>query len=60
MNYLSNILKNKTNCDEQLKIIKDREDYITKQTDIFLLIWNQLLIKMKRKPRDKKSTIEKK
>ena len=24
----------KTNCDEQLKIIKDREDYITKQTDI--------------------------
>ena len=24
----------KNNCDGQLKIIKDREDYITKQTDI--------------------------
>lgn len=33
-NYLSDVLAIKTNCDEQLKIIKDREDYITKQTDI--------------------------
>jgi hypothetical protein len=33
-NYFSDVLAIKTNCDEQLKIIKDREDYITKQTDI--------------------------
>ena len=32
--YMSQIQEIKFNCDEQLKIIKDREDYITKQTDI--------------------------
>ena len=32
--YFDEIKDIKTNCDEQLKIIKDREDYITKQTDI--------------------------
>jgi hypothetical protein len=32
--YLGEIKEIKENCDEQLKIIKDREDYITKQTDI--------------------------
>ena len=32
--YLEEIKDVKVNCDEQLKIIKDREDYITKQTDI--------------------------
>ena len=32
--YLNEIQEVKNNCDEQLKIIKDREDYITKQTDI--------------------------
>ena len=32
--YMSQIHEIKFNCDEQLKIIKDREDYITKQTDI--------------------------
>ena len=32
--YLNEIQELKINCDEQLKIIKDREDYITKQTDI--------------------------
>ena len=33
-NNLNNIKEIKGNSDEQLKIIKDREDYITKQTDI--------------------------
>ena len=33
-NYYGKIKEMKDNCDEQLKIIKDREDYITKQTDI--------------------------
>ena len=32
--YLNEMEEVKVNCDEQLKIIKDREDYITKQTDI--------------------------
>ena len=32
--YIDEIQETKINCDEQLKIIKDREDYITKQTDI--------------------------
>ena len=32
--YMTEIKELKGNCDEQLKIIKDREDYITKQTDI--------------------------
>ena len=32
--YLNEIQEVKNNRDEQLKIIKDREDYITKQTDI--------------------------
>ena len=32
--YMNEIQEIKVNCDEQLKIIKDREDYITKQTDI--------------------------
>ena len=32
--YMNEIKEEKVNCDEQLKIIKDREDYITKQTDI--------------------------
>ena len=32
--YLKEMQDVKMNCDEQLKIIKDREDYITKQTDI--------------------------
>ena len=32
--YFDEIKDIKINCDEQLKIIKDREDYITKQTDI--------------------------
>ena len=32
--YHQEIKNIKENCDEQLKIIKDREDYITKQTDI--------------------------
>ena len=32
--YFDEIKDIKNNCDEQLKIIKDREDYITKQTDI--------------------------
>ena len=32
--YMSQIQEIKFICDEQLKIIKDREDYITKQTDI--------------------------
>ena len=32
--YLNEVNEIKMNCDEQLKIIKDREDYITKQTDI--------------------------
>ena len=32
--YLNEIQDIKNNCDEQLKIIKDREDYIIKQTDI--------------------------
>jgi prefoldin subunit 5 len=31
---MNEIQEIKVNCDEQLKIIKDREDYITKQTDI--------------------------
>ena len=33
-NYLNSIKEIKETSDEQLKIIKDREDYITKQTDI--------------------------
>ena len=33
-NYFGKIKEMKDSCDEQLKIIKDREDYITKQTDI--------------------------
>ena len=32
--YFNEMQEIKLNCDEQLKIIKDREDYITKQTDI--------------------------
>ena len=32
--YFNEMQEVKLNCDEQLKIIKDREDYITKQTDI--------------------------
>jgi len=32
--YFDEIKDIKNNCDEQLKIIKDREDYITRQTDI--------------------------
>ena len=32
--HLEEIKDIKTNCDEQLKIIKDREDYIMKQTNI--------------------------
>ena len=32
--YMNEIQEIKMNSDEQLKIIKDREDYITKQTDI--------------------------
>ena len=32
--YFDEIKDIKNNCDEQLQIIKDREDYITKQTDI--------------------------
>ena len=33
-NYFGKIKEMKDSCDEQLKIIKDREDYISKQTDI--------------------------